>query len=192
MNFNKNSSDFAKCQNLNETHGKYHCNARITSILSTCWEAADCHTGVAVSLHAYCNQSFVMLVHGDKRSLGTVLGSPGGRDAHQGAPNPSRSSAELCSCFPALVLNIPCGVFSASTFPVCQASLLWPFFFFNQSPLSAFAPVGAFLFPFVWFPRHPAASSVVACLHHPKLCSFFHVFMAGICRANINPLVAHG
>lgn len=118
--------------------------------------------------------------------------SPGLSWRQRRSPNPSRSSAELCSCFPALVLNIPCGVFSASTVPVCQASLLWPFFFFNQSPLSAFAPVGAFLFLFIWFPRHPAASSVVACLHHPKLCSFFHVFMAGICRANINPLVAHG
>lgn len=60
-NFNKNSSEFAKYENLNKTHGKYHCNARITGILFTCWEAAGCHAVVAVALHAHCKQSFVVL-----------------------------------------------------------------------------------------------------------------------------------
>ena len=172
------------------TDGKCHCNIRITGILVTCWEAAGCYAGVAVALHARCKQSFVVL--GVRRGDG-LLGSPGGRGTRWGGPDPSRSSDKLCSCFPALALHTSCRASSTSTVPFCQASLLWLFFFFKSvSLLSLFASVDAFLFPFIWFLRHTTAGRLVACLHHPKLCSFSHVFMPGICRASINPVLAHG
>jgi len=112
------------------TDGKCHCNIRITGILVTCWEAAGCYAGVAVALHARCKQSFVVL--GVRRGDG-LLGSPGGRGTRWGGPDPSRSSDKLCSCFPALALHTSCRASSTSTVPFCQASLLWLFFFLNQS-----------------------------------------------------------
>lgn len=148
-----------------------------------------CHAVVAVAPQTHCKQSFVVL---------------GARRAQESswALVKVEALARVVQSLPGPVLNsvlasLPLFQVYHAKLPLQALSLSaklpsFGFFFSLQVPLiSLHAPHGTFLFSFIWFPCHPAASRLVACLHHPKLCCFSHVFVPGICCASINPVIAH-
>lgn len=132
-----------------------------------------CHAVVTVAWHTHCKQSpDVLLTHRAKELRRAA--SLSWRQRH----SLGWSSPFQAQCWTLLLLPCPCyknamSASSTSTVPVCQTPLLWLSLFVKSVSLQFFfAPVSVILCFFIWFLQYPTNSSLVASLHHPKLCSF--------------------